>query len=265
MKFVTTSRGAFAYFEHGQGPLVILLHGFPDTPHAWRPVMAQMPELHTVAPFLRGYSPSPLDGPYNGDALAADVAAIGDALSPSRPYAVVGHDWGALIAYVLAENARLSSMITMSVPHPGSILSDPRLGQLRRSWYIFYFQLGLSNKTVERDNFAFIDRLYKSWSPSLIADLSDVKATLRASHPAPLEYYRAMPKQLGRKWPRLEVPTLYLVGAEDGCIAPDLGRDQHKFFDAPFAKEVIPNAGHFLQWERPDVVAQLIRGWIGRT
>jgi pimeloyl-ACP methyl ester carboxylesterase len=263
MNFVTTSRGRFAYFESGTGPLVILLHGFPDTPHAFLPVMERLPGFHCVAPFLRGYAPSPLDGPFDGDSISADIASIGDALSPSRPYAIVGHDWGALIAYALAEKGRVSSMVTMSVPHPGSILADPSLGQLRRSWYVFYFQLGLSNKTVERDNFAFIDRLYKTWSPSLVANLTDVKNTLRESHPAPLGYYRAMPRQLGRKWPKIKVPTLYLVGAEDGCISPELGRDQHKFYDAPFAKEVIPRAGHFLQWERPEVIAELIRGWIG--
>jgi pimeloyl-ACP methyl ester carboxylesterase len=252
--------------ERGDGPLILFLHGFPDTPHAWLPVMERLPEFRCVAPFLRGYAPSPVDGPYDVDTLAADVASLGDMLSPAAPYAVVGHDWGAVIAYVLGERARLRSMITMSVPYPASFLGELGVGQLRRSWYMAFFQLGsIADRAVERDDFAFIDRLYRAWSPSLRADLSEVKRALRASHPAPLEYYRALPGQLRRRWPKLTVPTLYLVGAEDGCISPTLGREQHVHYEATFAREVIAGAGHFLQWERPEVVADRIRSWLTLT
>lgn len=264
MKTVKTPRGEFAYLERGSGRLVLFLHGFPDSPHAFVPVMEQLDGLRCVAPFLRGYGPSVLEGPYDGDSLARDVAAIGDALSPSRPYAVVGHDWGAVIAYVLAETARVSAMVTMSVPHPASFLAGLRHpSQLRRSWYMGFFQLGrIADHIVARNDFAFIDRLYRAWSPSLRPDLTNVKAALRTGFPAPLEYYRALPRQLGRNWPRLSVPTLYLVGAEDGCIAPGIGRDQHRFFTATFARELIPHAGHFLQWERPNIIADHVRSWL---
>ncbi len=262
MKFLDTPRGRFAYFSRGpaEGPLVLFLHGFPDTPHAWLPVMERMAGYRCVAPFLRGYAPSVLEGPFDIDSLAADVRALGDALSPSTPYAIVGHDWGAMLTY-LAAGSRTAAAVTLSVPHPSSfaraLLEDP--AQLRRSWYMFFFQLPFAERIVARNDWAFVDRLFRTWSPSLRADTREVKQALR---PAALEYYRAMLRHAARKWPRIATPTLYLVGREDGCIGADVGRDQHRYFDGPFARETIEGAGHFLQWEKPELVAELVRGWL---
>jgi pimeloyl-ACP methyl ester carboxylesterase len=260
---VDTPRGSFSCFSHGEGPLVLFLHGFPDSPHAFVPVMERVTGYRCVAPFLRGYAPSVLEGPYDIDTLAADVRALGDALSPSAPYAIVGHDWGAMIGY-LAAGPRTSALVTMSVPHPSSfaraLLVDP--AQLRRSWYMAFFQTPFAERIVKRDDFAFIDRLFRAWSPSLTADTRNMKDALRPGFPAALEYYRAMPRHLRRRWPRIATPTLYMVGRQDGCIGADVGRDQHRYFDGPFAREIVEGAGHFLQWEKPELIADRVASFL---
>lgn len=262
-----TPRGRFAHLSHGDGPLCLFLHGFPDSPRAFLPVMERMHGFRCVAPFLRGYAPSITTGPFDVDTLAADVRAIADALSPSQAYAIVGHDWGAMVTYLVA-GPRVSSMVTLSVPHPSSLLralrSDP--AQLRRSWYMAYFQLGrFADRAVARDDYAFIDRLFRAWSPGLTPDptrMREVKAAIAGGFPAALEYYRAIPANLGRRWPRIATPTLYMVGADDGCIGADVGREQHRYFHGPFAREIVEGAGHFLQWERPELIAERARRWI---
>jgi pimeloyl-ACP methyl ester carboxylesterase len=113
----------FACLEEGQGPLVLLLHGFPDTPHTWdatRPALARA-GFRAVSPFLRGYAPSeiPADGDYRIDALARDVAGLIEALGEERAI-VVGHDWGAAAAYGAAIRfpERIRFLATVSIPHP---------------------------------------------------------------------------------------------------------------------------------------------------
>lgn len=275
-----TSRGRFACLTVGDptGPLALFLHGFPDSADAWRPVLERAAQrgYHAVAPFMRGYAPSVLEGPYDGDHLAGDVVAIADALGAER-FSLAGHDWGAVTSYVVGarHGARLSSMVTMSVPHPVAFLDD--LGrsraQLARSWYMGFFQIrGVAERVVPRDHFAFLDRLFREWSPGLRVDpaaLDRVKQAIAPGFPAALEYYRAL------AWPPrdalarlrsvsdqpIEVPTLHLTGAADGCIGPEIGRGQQRFFKAAFASEVLPGLGHFLQWEAPDVVAERLLSW----
>src|SRR5580658_10060075 len=103
--FVEANGVRFAYFEEGKGPLVLLLHGFPDTPHTWdavRPAVAAA-GYRAVTPFLRGYAPTsvPADGAYDAETLGRDVVALIDALGERRAV-VVGHDWGAAAAYSAA-------------------------------------------------------------------------------------------------------------------------------------------------------------------
>jgi len=265
---VETNRGAFAYFARGEGPLVLFLHGFPDSPHAWLPVMERFAGYRCVAPFLRGYSPSVLGGPYDVDSLALDVRALADAFAADR-FALVGHDWGAVITYAAARSmpTRITAAVALSVPHPLSFLralaTNP--AQLRRSWYMAFFQArGVADRMLAANDFAFVERLFAAWSPGLPAPrLDEVK---RALTPAALEYYRAMvsPRAVARARDasRIAVPLLHLTGRDDGCIGPEVGRDQHRNFEGPFATEVIEGAGHFLQWERPELIAERARSWI---
>lgn len=277
---VDTPRGRFAGLSAGApgAPLALFLHGFPDSADAWAPVLAMAAArgYHAVAPFLRGYAPSVLEGPYDADSLALDIVAIADALG-AETFALAGHDWGAVVSYVVAarHGARVSAMVTMSVPHPVAFLEDlgKSRAQLSRSWYMGFFQLpGVAERVVPRDRFAFIDRLFREWSPNLRVEpeaLAKVKAALSPGFPAAIEYYRAM------AWPprdalarlrsvsdrTIETPTLHLTGALDGCIGPEVGRGQRRFFKGAFASEVLPGFGHFLPWENPRVIGERILSW----
>lgn len=277
---LNTGRGRFACLAAGDpsAPLALFLHGFPDSADAWSPVLerAAARGYRAVAPFMRGYAPSVIEGPYDADSLADDVLGIADALS-APSFSLCGHDWGAVVSYVVAARfgPRVSSMVTMSVPHPVAFLEDlgKSRAQLARSWYMGFFQIrGVAERVVPRDHFAFVDRLFREWSPGLRVDpeaLDRVKTAIAPGFPAALEYYRAL------AWPprdalarirsvsdrSIETPTLHLTGAADGCIGPDIGRGQRRFFKSAFASEVLPGLGHFLQWESPQMIGERVLSW----
>jgi pimeloyl-ACP methyl ester carboxylesterase len=281
---IETPRGHFIARSFGdpRAPVVLALHGFPDTPASWGPLADTLARAgyRVVAPFMRGYSPSTLEGPFHVDALAEDVLAIADVVSPARSIVLLGHDWGAATTYVAAARfpERIRCAIALSVPHPMTflrgLLRSPT--QLRRSWYMAFFQIPfVAEIALGLDDFALVERLWHEWSPDYhpsAAEWSELKGCLRASLPAPIEYYRAM------AWPprealarmreksapprRVKVPLLHLTGGDDGCIGPHVGRGQGEWFDGPFRSETIPGVGHFLHLERPELVARPILGWL---
>jgi len=257
-------------------PLVLVLHGFPDAPSSFAPLLARLAAAgyRAVAPWMRGYAPSPLAGPYDADTLADDVLALGDQLSPDLPYSIVGHDWGALVTYVACARApaRLARAVALSVPHPAVFLralATP--AQLARSWYMLAFQLPGAVPIAAAFDFALIDRLWRVWSPGLVlpdAERRALHATLRTSWPAPLLYYRALTRPLGpalarvRRRDRINVPTLYLHGTDDGCIAAPPTDGAEPFFAADYRRELLPGAGHFLAVEQPAALAARITAWL---
>jgi pimeloyl-ACP methyl ester carboxylesterase len=223
-----------------------------------------------VAPFLRGYAPSPLAGPHTVDQLADDVRALADALAPDAPIRLVGHDWGAIAAYRAAalHPERIARAVTLAVPHPAAFAHNvPREpAQLRRSWYMLLFQLPhAADWALRRRDFRLIERLWHDWSPGWsppAAHVGEVKRCLDASLPAPLEYYRSMVRMLPVRPDYIRVPTLVLHGARDGCIGAALGEGQDRFFTGGYRREVIEDAGHFLHLERPAAVADRILAWL---
>lgn len=274
---------SFSALEQGEGPLVLCLHGFPDDRDSFR---QQLPALaragfRAVAPRLRGYEPSsqPTDGDYHLEALAGDVLGWLDDLDVPDAH-LVGHDWGAIIGTATAAQAarRLRSLTTLAVPHVPRGVPLRRLpGQLRRSWYMLFFQLrGLAERVVARDDLAFLDGLWRAWSPGWSwppEALEAVKRTFREPGvlPAALGYYRALfdfatpagRRSLGLIRRRVDVPTLALTGARDGCL-------DTRFYDAmtpedfPMGLRVmrIADAGHFLHQEQPDVVNRIVLDWL---
>jgi pimeloyl-ACP methyl ester carboxylesterase len=279
-----TPRGHFIARAWGRAdaPVVLALHGFPDTPSSFAPLAEILAAagFRVVAPFMRGYSPSTLEGPFHLDALAEDVPALADLLSPRAPIVLLGHDWGGAITYAAAARfaPRIRCAVAMSIPHPLALLralvTSP--AQLRRSWYMAFFQAPrLPELALSLGNYALIDRLWRDWSPGYrrsAEERNELVRCLRASMPAPIEYYRAMawpPREaLARvreaKAParRIKIPLLHLTGGDDGCIGPSAGRGQGAFFDGPFRSETIPGVGHFLHLERPELVARPVLGWL---
>jgi pimeloyl-ACP methyl ester carboxylesterase len=267
----------FATLEAGDGPLVLCLHGFPDHARSFRhqlPALAQA-GFRAVAPFMRGYAPSdvPADGPYQSAALAEDAAALLSALS-DRPAAVFGHDWGAVAAYgaaILAPD-RVSRLVTAAVPHgpalPTAFMTSYE--QQRRSWYMFFFQTPLADMALVHDDFRFLERLWSDWSPGWrwpAEEMEALKETFRQPGVAgaALAYYRhtlnplLQRPELAATQERVQmspvtVPSLYIHGAADGCIGLELADGMEIFFPAGLERLVVPEAGHFVHQERPDVV-----------
>lgn len=276
------ARGTFRYLACGatDRPLVLCLHGFPDFAPSFSAMLEALADagFFAVAPWLRGYAPSTLEGPFDPDTIADDALAIVDALSPGRPAALVGHDWGAVASYAALAKApeRFTRAITMAVPHPvaflRNVLREP--GQLKRSSYMGLFQLPfIARAVVTRNDFAFIEALWRAWSPGFTLpedQMRALKSCLAASMPAPIAYYRTL------AWPpadairrvrdarKIRVPVLHLAGATDGCITPSLGRGQERFFAGEFRADIVPGAGHFLHLERPDDVNARVLRWLTR-
>jgi pimeloyl-ACP methyl ester carboxylesterase len=278
----------FSAWEAGEGPVVLCLHGFPDHARSFR---HQLPALasagyHAVAPTLRGYEPSsqPPNGGYQGIRLAEDVIGWLDDLGAKQAH-LIGHDWGAVIGYLAAALApqRFLSLATLSVPHPGRFLREAvihRPRQLISSSYILYFQLrGIAERKIERDDFAFLEALWRKWSPGWSwppDEMAALKDTFRQPGVvrASLGYYRAIPdffSQAGRATFRLQtakipVPTLALTGELDGCMDTRLHDDLTYPEDFPKGIEIarVSNAGHFLHQEKPDDVTPRLLRWIRR-
>ena len=276
MRFGALSWGA----EDPNRPLALLIHGYPDTAHTWRYLGPRLAGegYRVVAPFTRGYGPSSLapDDSYRVSDQGEDVLALRDALGGDERSVLVGHDWGAVALWWVTstEPAAFSEFVAMSVPPPGAIAGPVRkvrgmptaVRQLRMSWYFLFNQL----PGTERSLNWMIPKLWREWSPGYDAswDLPRVFAALdsRARRRAALRYYRnTLTTGIGELFQiEPEVPVLYLHGTTDGCAQVKLGRDYAGELPEGSRFTAVPGVGHFLQLEDPEVVNELIVGWLGR-
>lgn len=277
----------FHYLSMGEGPLALLLHGFPDTAHTWRHLMPALAAAgyRVVAPYMRGYAPTDapdmtgVDGMSLFIALGADANALHAALGGDERAVIVGHDWGAVATYSAALQApdAWRKVVTLAVP-PLQVLG-PRhsdYAQLKRSFYMWFFQMAAATEVVRADDFAFIRHLWADWSPRYDAgeDVAGVVRSLAAPEhlDAAIGYYRAFFNAerfsfaYGDAAGPVSQPLLYLHGADDGCIA--LGDDAFKAARRCGGEgsdvAVLPGCGHFLQLEQPEVVGRHILGFLAR-
>ncbi|MGA2519445.1 MAG: alpha/beta hydrolase [Acidimicrobiales bacterium] len=272
---------AFSYLEAGpaHGPLALCLHGFPDTAHTWRHLLPALAGAgyHAVAPWMRGYAPTavPADGNYQVGALATDANALHQAFGAGADAVLVGHDWGAFASYGAAtlEPDRWRRVVTVAVPPvAASAGSFFTYAQLKRSFYVFLFQLPLAEMALAVDDLAFLDGLWADWSPGYDAtwDLSQVKRALGSPEhlAAAIGYYRAAfdPTHHDPAYDEAQAasagappqPTLYFHGADDGCMTVAVVDDLDTVL-APGSEHVtVPGAGHFLHLEQPELVAERV-------
>ena len=259
---------------------VICAHGFPDCEHSFREQLAPLVAAghRVVCPAMRGYAPSdePTSRRYDAAALGDDLVRLADHFSPRRPVHLVGHDWGAVAAYAATALApeRFDRLVTMAVPHLR--VAGPRFfrpAQLRRSWYMALFQLPvLAERSLLANDLALVDRLWRDWSPGWARDDDHVALVKRAIAPnasAVLGYYRALRRgALGEArrllFARTRVPSLYLHGADDGCIGAELCRGVADAYVAPVDVHVVAGAGHFVHLERPAEVNRLLLDFLAR-
>ena len=267
----------------GDGPIVLCLHGFPDNAGSFRHQLPALAEAgyRAISLTLRGYEPGaiPADGDYTMETIATDILAVIDSLD-TGPVHLIGHDWGAAVAYVATSAApeRFKSLTVMAVPHAGRFAREglriPK--QLRLSWYMGFFNIPwLSDWVVQRQDYAFIRKLWRDWSPGWQPEpgvLDSVIQTL--SQPgvrsAALGYYRAalsikalLVSAEEAHYP-VPVPTLALSGERDGCIASEVFEQLMVAQDFPkgltFSR--IAEAGHFLHQEQPEQVNREILDWL---
>ena len=285
MDCIAANNTEFSYLECGSGKLALLLHGFPDTAQTWRHLMPQLANAgyRVVAPFMRGYAPSavPTDGCYQTAMLARDANALHEELGGDGDAVIIGHDWGAPSVYGAAIDApsRWKKVVGMAVPPTAALglAFVQNLEQIKRSWYMFFFQHGLADLVVGANNHAYIEMLWRDWSPGYDAsfDLDGVKKSLAdpKNLQAALGYYRAtlgdgyrdpslkaLQDQMGSAVPTQ--PLLYLHGANDGCIGAEVVEAAKSMSPANVKFAIVKDAGHFLQLEQPQKVNKLICDFI---
>ena len=257
------------YAERAGGDrLVVLLHGFPECWYSWRHQLASLGgRYHVVAPDMRGYNLSDKPGrveDYRMERLVDDVAGLIRHLGAERA-AVVGHDWGAAVAWALAARhpEYVWKLAAMQVPPPAAWASNMTFGQALRSWYILFFQLPrLPEWWIRAGDFAAVERLFKRTArPGTFTDtdIAIYKAALRepGALTAAVNYYRANFESLfmrgkggggGRAW-RVRAPSLFIYGERDFAIVPATVRGVGRYVDAPFREVRFPTANHWVQQE----------------
>lgn len=252
---------------------VVFLHGFPQFNTSWAPVMEQVAAqgYRCLAPNQRGYSPGarpPRRRDYVVEELVADVVALLDAIGAPKVH-LVGHDWGATVAWATAAAApdRLASLTTLSVPHPAAFfkaLATSR--QLLASWYIYFFQLPAVPEWFYSyaggKHMARFLRDYAGQSPE--ATQRDVAQILQSgSLRTSLNWYRAIPlASPGRLTARTTVPTLHVWSDGDKALLEKAARDTGHYVDAEYRFEVLHGVSHWIPDECPDRVAGLLSDWL---
>jgi pimeloyl-ACP methyl ester carboxylesterase len=242
-----------------RAPLVLLLHGFPQTHHSYRDQLPALAErgFYAVAPNQRGYSPGARPSElasYRMEELVGDVLGFADALGAER-FDLVGHDWGGQLSWLVAalHPARVRSLCVLSRPHPAAFAEALRAddGQSSRSRH---------HRAFDDENMA--DRLLEDGARRLRRMLSgqgvgehDVDAYVAAlaardALNAALQWYRAAPESAaelrGRAVPAIEAPTLYLWGEQDATVGRAAAERSAEHVRGPFRFATVPEAGHFL-------------------
>ena len=247
------------------GPLVVLLHGFPECWVSWRyqlPALAAA-GLRAVAPDLRGYGDSdkpPGVGAYRIEKLVADVAALIGALGRDRA-GVVGHDWGGEVAWHLAMSnpQRVHRLAILNAPHPERMRRALRTArQIRKSWYFFFFQL-----PVLPERFMSPQSLRKAFRYTTARrgayDEEDIEAIVKAvgDRTAPIHYYRAAARYRSPRWQPVQAETLVIWGERDRWLGSGLAEPDPRW--VPHARvERIAEASHWVQADAPERVNALL-------
>jgi pimeloyl-ACP methyl ester carboxylesterase len=260
------------YVEAGAGPLVVLLHGFPDFWYSWRHQIAELVKagFRVVAPDLPGYNrsdkPRRVDS-YRDDVVADDIADLVEHLGDDN-VSVVGHDWGGAIAWIFAmrHHEILDRIVVMNCPHPvtfAKAIGDPR--QLIKSWYIGFFQLPLvPEMALSANRYAAVRRLYPTSSDGFTE--LDVERYLEAAERSErfrggLNYYRAAARRNPMR-PRddlrsVDRPGLVIWGDEDAALKRELAEVSPRW--GPNVRvEHIPSVGHWVHHEGPEDVNALL-------
>jgi pimeloyl-ACP methyl ester carboxylesterase len=283
-RWVSANGTRFHVAEAGEGPLVLLLHGFPEFWWTWRGQLISLAGagFRVVAADLRGYGGS--DKPPRGYDLvtaASDAAGLIRALGEAGAV-VVGHDWGGLVAWTMGAYfaKMLRRLAIVSMPHPlrlrGAVLSDP-FGQGKRLGYALGFQLPrIPERRLLDDDARLVGHMLRDWSGPGWPDAATERRYRQAmmipsvAHSS-LEYHRWFVRSRlrpdGHRYTRrmrtpVQAPTLQLHGSLDTCVLPRSARGSSRHVQAPYRWHLIEGAGHYPHEEQPERFDDELRGWL---
>lgn len=261
--FVEANGLRFAYLEDGSGPLVLMLHGFPDTAHSWDDLRRRVAAkgYRAVSPFMRGYQPSGIpDRDPDQETLARDPLALIEALG-HRDAIVIGHDWGASAGYGAAALGpdQVRKLFVIGIPHPAAL--KPSLGKLWGVRHFAAYKLPGAPKRFARNDFAALPAIYRRWSPTWNPDPTEfdaVRATF--ANPASLNsafgYYRKLsPRPTASLKAPITVPVVAFAGLDDPIVDPGDYRAAAKMFENDYTVEEV-RGGHFMHREHPEAFAE---------
>ncbi|MBP6011874.1 MAG: alpha/beta hydrolase [Alphaproteobacteria bacterium] len=274
VKFIEANGIRFAYVEEGQGPLVLLFHGYPETARSWKVVQQRIAAAgyRVVAPSMRGYPPSGFGQDYSVKTLGQDVIALIDAFG-AESAVVVGHDWGASAVYRAAatQPSKISKLVALSIPHPNGFAGDPTI--FLDAPHFLYYQLPWAERLLWSNDFAHVGRIYREWSPSYdppSAVLDEAKAALRVpgATESVLAYYwdlfRADPAEGEAAAAKpLSMPVLVLAGDEDVPAKGGRFEKARSAFTGPYTYVELKGVGHFPQLEAPEETGEAIVRFLG--
>ena len=266
--FVDSSGVKIHYVTKGQGPLLVLLHGFPDYWYTWRKQIPALSEhFKVVAIDLRGYNES--DKPdgvenYAMPKLVGDVKAVVDHFG-GKPAVIVGHDWGGAIAWSFAMRhpERTDRLIILNLPHPAALArelaSNP--DQRKASAYARRFQEPDAASMLNAQALTF-------WVTDPDAKPKYVEAFQKSSFEAMLNYYKANyprdPYQAPAEVPKVKCSVLMIHGLKDPALLPGGLNDTWRYLEKDLTLVTVPDAGHFVQQDAADVVTREMTRWLAR-
>jgi pimeloyl-ACP methyl ester carboxylesterase len=255
--------------QRGDGPVALLLQGFPDSLHMWRTVARRLAAggFRVIAVDQRGFGAS--DAPagrehYGIDRLIADMAALLPALGVREPVHVMGHDWGAVVAWCLAMTHPdlVNSAVAISLGHPREYALAGWEQRCKGLYTVGWQFPGLAERWLVANDWARA-RHWLRQHPDPDSCIRDLARPGRLT--AGLNWYRAnLFSVLARSWPHCPVPMLGIWSSEDHCLAEDQMARSGRRMAAPWAYERIDGAGHWVPLEQPERVASLAIDWFNR-
>lgn len=275
MEFRTISGAAqpFVVSQEGEGPDIVLVHGFPDTPFSFADLQGELVRAgwRVSVPWLRGYHPDTIVAgrPYDFETIGRDGLALLDAIGAQRAV-IVGHDWGALMAYVVATLApeRTRGIVTIAIPHPSVLKRTP--ASLFAARHFLALKLPWAARSVRRGDFAYLEKLYRRWAPNWTGPERD--ASLRMAKQAlsspqtldgAIEYYRALPLGGSRLLDEPPAVANLTIGGTADIVDAHLYRASAELFPAPSRALIVDGAGHWPHREDAALVHPEILAFAG--
>ena len=254
------------YVTAGEGPLLVMIHGFPDYWYTWRnqlPALAK--HFQVVAYDQRGYNksdkPEGIDN-YKTEKLVADLVAVIDHFKRKKAV-IVGHDWGGMVAWTFAMTHpdRTDRLVILNLPHPKGLLrelaNNPK--QRQASAYARAFQEPDAATKVTPKGLTF-------WVKGDDAKRRYLEAFQRSSIESMLNYYKANyprePYDVTREFPQVQCPVLMFHGLKDTALLPGALNDTWRWIDNDLTLITVPTAGHFVQHDAADLVTKKMVSWL---